>query len=90
MLTVRAGRAAKRAFLRTPLVEESSEEDPLKLLASEPEMFTHPAVTQTLAQVTRTGERSGRKWGTGYGLRKGEGKLGVSSASLPLLAQEDP
>eukprot|EP00976_Prorocentrum_cordatum_P097898 1191177-Prorocentrum_minimum.AAC.2 len=36
------------------------------------------------------GERSGRKWGAGHGLRKGEGKLGVLSASLPLWAQQDP
>eukprot|EP00976_Prorocentrum_cordatum_P083484 1185271-Prorocentrum_minimum.AAC.1 len=36
------------------------------------------------------GERIGRKWGTGHRMREGEGKLGVLSASLPLLAQEDP
>eukprot|EP00976_Prorocentrum_cordatum_P000872 17859-Prorocentrum_minimum.AAC.1 len=36
-------------------------------------------------------ERSGRKWGPRhYRVRKGEGKIGVSSASLPLLVQEDP
>eukprot|EP00959_Pyramimonas_sp_CCMP1952_P459028 9477592-Pyramimonas_sp.AAC.2 len=36
------------------------------------------------------GESSGRKWGAGHRVRKGEGKLGVLSAPLPLLAQEDP
>eukprot|EP00959_Pyramimonas_sp_CCMP1952_P344727 7219836-Pyramimonas_sp.AAC.2 len=37
------------------------------------------------------GESSGRKWGTGHRVRrKGEGKLGVLSAPLLLLAQEDP
>eukprot|EP00976_Prorocentrum_cordatum_P039074 794779-Prorocentrum_minimum.AAC.5 len=36
------------------------------------------------------GESSGRKWGTGHRVRKGEGSLGLLSAPLPLLAQEDP
>eukprot|EP00959_Pyramimonas_sp_CCMP1952_P052569 1099123-Pyramimonas_sp.AAC.2 len=36
------------------------------------------------------GEGSGRKWGTGHRVRIREVKLGVLSAPLPLLAQEDP
>eukprot|EP00976_Prorocentrum_cordatum_P066605 1178380-Prorocentrum_minimum.AAC.1 len=41
--------------------------------------------------VSRAQEKSsGRKWGTGHRARKGEGKLGVLSAPLPFLAQEDP
>eukprot|EP00959_Pyramimonas_sp_CCMP1952_P109735 2295384-Pyramimonas_sp.AAC.1 len=45
---------------------------------------------QTQRKYTSVSEGSGREWGTIYGLRKGEGKLGVLSAPLPLLAQEDP
>eukprot|EP00976_Prorocentrum_cordatum_P060912 1176091-Prorocentrum_minimum.AAC.2 len=36
------------------------------------------------------GESSGRKWGTGQGGEKRGKVSGVLSASLPLLAQEDP
>eukprot|EP00976_Prorocentrum_cordatum_P092322 1188886-Prorocentrum_minimum.AAC.6 len=36
------------------------------------------------------GESSGRKWGTGHRVRKGKGERRVSTAPLPLLAQEDP
>eukprot|EP00976_Prorocentrum_cordatum_P088301 1187255-Prorocentrum_minimum.AAC.2 len=36
------------------------------------------------------GESSGRKWGTGRRVIKGERKLGVLSASLSLLPQENP
>eukprot|EP00976_Prorocentrum_cordatum_P117914 1196384-Prorocentrum_minimum.AAC.3 len=41
-------------------------------------------------QYRAQGERSGRKWGTGHRVRKGEGERWVLRAPLPLLAPEGP
>eukprot|EP00959_Pyramimonas_sp_CCMP1952_P005708 119549-Pyramimonas_sp.AAC.1 len=40
--------------------------------------------------VGESGESSGRKWGTGHRVQRRGRVSGVSSAPLPLLAQEDP
>eukprot|EP00976_Prorocentrum_cordatum_P060060 1175743-Prorocentrum_minimum.AAC.4 len=40
--------------------------------------------------VGESGKSSGRKWGTGHRVRKGEGERWVLRAPLPSLAQEDP
>eukprot|EP00976_Prorocentrum_cordatum_P068785 1179292-Prorocentrum_minimum.AAC.1 len=46
---------------------------------------------RVLLAVGESGESSGREWGTGPRVRKGEGERWVlSDAPLPLLAQEDP
>eukprot|EP00959_Pyramimonas_sp_CCMP1952_P259218 5419412-Pyramimonas_sp.AAC.1 len=46
--------------------------------------------SRAMLAVGESGESSGRKWGTGRRVRKGEGERWVLRAHVPLLAQEDP